>query len=184
MRTQLRCHYKGSAPSLIVVRTLRASATTGMLDLGFTRVRCALGRSGCRTTKREGDGATPVGTWPLRQAVYRSDRLVRPRTGLVLRTMNPTDGWCDASSDPNYNRAVSHPYPASAEHMWREDGLYDIVVVMGYNDAPRLRGRGSAIFLHCARPGYLPTQGCIALSRRDLFRLMPRLTRKIAIRIP
>jgi len=184
MRTQLQRQTKGSAASLIVVRTLRASATTGMLDLGFTRIRCALGRAGCRQTKREGDGATPVGTWPLRQAVYRSDRLVRPKTGLVLRALAPSDGWCDASTDPNYNRAVAHPYPASAEHMWREDGLYDIVVVMGYNDAPRITGRGSAIFLHCARPGYPPTQGCIALSRRDLVRLMPMLTRKTAIRIP
>jgi L,D-peptidoglycan transpeptidase YkuD (ErfK/YbiS/YcfS/YnhG family) len=92
-----------------------------------------------------------------------------------VRTIRPRDGWCDAPADRNYNRGVSHPYPASAERLWRADGLYDVVIVLGYNVGPRARGRGSAIFMHMAKPGYAPTEGCIALARGHLLRLLERL---------
>ena len=87
---------------------------------------------------------------------------------LPARAIRPDDGWCDASADRNYNRPVRHPYSASAERLWRSDGLYDLVVVLAYNERPRVRGRGSAIFMHVARPGYAPTEGCIALARAHL----------------
>jgi L,D-peptidoglycan transpeptidase YkuD (ErfK/YbiS/YcfS/YnhG family) len=89
--------------------------------------------------------------------------------------MRRLDGWCDAPGDRNYNRPVRHPYPASAERLWREDELYDVLVVLGHNQRPRLRGGGSAIFMHVARPGYLPTEGCIALERGHLLALLERL---------
>lgn len=98
--------------------------------------------------------------------------------------MVPTDGWCDDSSDRNYNRHILHPYPASAEHLWRSDGLYDLVVVLGYNDQPRQPMRGSAIFLHCARPDLAPTEGCIAVARADLLRLLPLLSPRTRLLIP
>ncbi len=85
-----------------------------------------------------------------------------------MRVIGRDDGWCDAAADRNYNRAVRMPYAASAEAMWRADGIYDVVVVLSHNERPRKRGCGSAIFMHVARPGYLPTDGCIALSARDL----------------
>jgi L,D-peptidoglycan transpeptidase YkuD (ErfK/YbiS/YcfS/YnhG family) len=129
---------------------------------------CALGRSGQRALKREGDGATPMGRWPLRAVLYRADRVSRPHTRLPVRPIRPGDGWCDSSSDRNYNRHVSLPYPASAERLWREDRLYDIIVLLGYNDRVRVRGRGSAIFMHVASPGLGPTEGCIALQLRHL----------------
>jgi L,D-peptidoglycan transpeptidase YkuD (ErfK/YbiS/YcfS/YnhG family) len=129
---------------------------------------CALGRSGQRALKREGDGATPMGRWPLRAVLYRADRVSRPRTRLPVRPIRPGDGWCDSPSDRNYNRHVSLPYPASAERLWREDRLYDIIVLLGYNDRVRVRGRGSAIFMHVASPGLGPTEGCIALQLRHL----------------
>jgi L,D-peptidoglycan transpeptidase YkuD (ErfK/YbiS/YcfS/YnhG family) len=93
------------------------------------------------------------------------------------------DGWCDAAGDRNYNRRVRHPYPASAERLWRQDGLYDLVVVLGYNDRPRLQGRGSAIFVHIARPGYRPTAGCIALARADMLQLARLLGRRSVVAI-
>ena len=92
-----------------------------------------------------------------------------------MRAIRPADGWCDASGDRNYNRAVKLPYPASAEQMWREDELYDLVVVLGHNMRPRARGLGSAIFMHVARPDYAPTAGCVALSPPHLARLLGRL---------
>ena len=142
----------------------------GRFDLAGRTVRCALGKGGvvAAEVKREGDGATPLGVWPLRRLLYRPDRGPPPRTALPGAPIAPTDGWCDAPDDPAYNRPVSHPYPASAERMWRDDGLYDLVVILGHNDAPVIAGAGSAVFLHLARPGYAPTEGCIALARPDL----------------
>lgn len=137
---------------------------------------CSLGRSGVRQDKREGDGATPAGDFPLREALYRPDKFARPpATGLPLRPLRPEDGWCDDPADPMYNRPVTLPYPASHERMWRDDDLYDLVVVVGHNDQPVAPGRGSAIFLHLARPGYAPTAGCVGLAREDLLELLARL---------
>lgn len=134
--------------------------------------RCAVGTGGLTATKREGDGATPVGVWPLRRLLYRDDRLERPRTGLTCRAIAPDDGWCDAPDDPAYNQPVTLPYPASHEVLRREDALYDLVVVLGYNDAPAVPGRGSAIFLHVARDDYGGTEGCVALATPDLLHLL------------
>ncbi len=120
----------------------------------------------------------------MRAVLYRPDRVRRPRTRLPVRPIRPHDGWCDAPADRNYNRPVRHPYPASAERLWRADGLYDVVVVLGYNDRPRVRGRGSAIFMHVARPGYAPTEGCIALARPHLLRLLERLGPRSAVAVP
>jgi L,D-peptidoglycan transpeptidase YkuD (ErfK/YbiS/YcfS/YnhG family) len=164
-----------SAPK-IVVRGLSAGSTRGVLTYGNLSFPCAFGRSGRRVGKREGDGATPLGSFALRHAFYRPDRLPRPVTCLALCALGPSDGWCDAPTDRNYNRQVEHPYPASAERLWRDDGLYDVVVVMGYNDHPRIVGHGSAVFMHVAGPGLTPTEGCIALARPHLLRLLQAIT--------
>ncbi len=134
--------------------------------------RCAIGRGGLRLHKREGDGATPIGTWPMRRLYYRPDRLARPSTGLSVQALTPDDGWCDDPGDPSYNRPVQLPYGARAEALWREDGVYDLIVVLGYNDAPVVAGRGSAIFLHLARPDFGPTEGCVALALGDLLTVL------------
>jgi L,D-peptidoglycan transpeptidase YkuD (ErfK/YbiS/YcfS/YnhG family) len=109
-----------------------------------------------------------MGQWMLRQVLYRGDRIPRPRTGLPIRSIRKSDGWCDAPADRNYNRAVQLPYAASIEHLHRADHVYDLIIVLSHNERPRVRGAGSAIFMHIARPGYSPTEGCIALSRQHL----------------
>jgi L,D-peptidoglycan transpeptidase YkuD (ErfK/YbiS/YcfS/YnhG family) len=159
----------------LVVRRLSNKVTRGALVLGGLRFACALGRSGCGARKSEGDGATPTGTFRLVDVLYRADRRRRPRTGLPVRPIRRDDGWCDDKRDRNYNRAVQLPYPASTESLWRDDGVYDIVVVLDHNQRPRIRGEGSAIFIHVARPGYPPTEGCVALAARDLEVLLGRL---------
>ena len=135
-------------------------------------LRCALGRGGIARQKREGDGTTPIGRFPLREVLYRPDRLAAPRTVLAVRALAPADGWCDDPPDGSYNRMVRLPHPASAERLWREDGLYDLVVPLGYNDDPVIAGKGSAVFLHVARPNYGPTEGCVALALADLLRVL------------
>ncbi len=146
----------------------------GTFALGDSVVRCALGKGGVKPAveKREGDGATPLGTWPMRRLLYRPDRGGRPLTALPAQPIGPSDGWCDAPADPAYNCPVTLPYPASAEHLWRGDHVYDLLVVLGHNDSPPAAGMGSAIFLHLARPDYAPTEGCVALSRPDLERVL------------
>lgn len=139
---------------------------------GRHRLRCAIGRAGIVEKKREGDGATPAGVWPMREGLFRPDRLAEMDTALPSRPLDPAAGWCDAPADPAYNRLVRLPYPASCEALWREDGLYDAIVVLGYNDDPVVPGAGSAISLHIARPDFAPTAGCIALARDDLLTVL------------
>lgn len=130
--------------------------------------RCALGSAGITGNKREGDGATPTGRFPLRRVLYRPDRLEPPSTVLPLAPIDPADGWCDEPANVAYNRPVRLPYPARHERLWRDDGIYDVIAILGHNDDPPVAGRGSAIFLHVARPDYAPTQGCVALALPDL----------------
>lgn len=167
--------------SAATVTALSLGATRATLQFAGLRFPCALGRAGCRARKREGDGATPIGQWRVSAVLYRADRMRRPRTPLPVRAIRRHDGWCDASADRNYNRPVRLPYAASAERLWREDALYDVVVVLHYNERPRVRGRGSAIFMHVARPAYTPTEGCIALAREHLLRLLERLPARAVI---
>jgi L,D-peptidoglycan transpeptidase YkuD (ErfK/YbiS/YcfS/YnhG family) len=125
--------------------------------------------------KREGDGGTPLGRFPVRLVLYRPDNNPRPRTLLSVRAIRAGDGWCDDPRDRNYNRLVRLPSKRSVEGLMRDDRLYDLVLVLGYNDRPRIRGRGSAIFMHLARDGYTPTEGCVALSRRDLLAVLAEI---------
>ena len=144
----------------------------GVLVYGGTSVRCALGRGGIGGTKLEGDGTTPAGRFPLRRVMYRPDRLARPGTALAVRELGPGDGWCDAPGCPDYNRLVHLPHDGGFEPLWRPDEIYDVLVDLGYNDDPVIDGRGSAVFLHVARAGYAPTEGCVALALSDLLDLL------------
>ena len=144
----------------------------GVLAWPNGEARCALGRNGVSAEKREGDGATPAGVLPLRYVFYRPDREAQPATRMAVRVISPGDGWCDDPARPEYNRLVRRPFPGRHETLWRADGLYDLAVVLGWNDAPPVPGRGSAIFLHVAGADYAPTEGCVALARRDLLRLL------------
>ena len=144
----------------------------GRLVLGGLVFRAALGRGGVTGEKREGDGATPAGLLPLRRVLYRADRVRRPECTAAVEPIAPNDGWCDDPSSSDYNRMVRLPHDGSHEELWRQDGLYDLVVVLGWNDAPVQPGRGSAIFLHVAQADYGPTEGCVALALDDLQRVL------------
>ena len=155
-----------------ILITPAAIPPNGILEYAGSHLPCILGRGGIRVDKREGDGATPAGTWPLRRVYYRPDRTAPPATFLPVEPLHENDGWCDDPADPFYNRPVRLPYPASAESMWRSDRLYDIVLVLGHNDNPVVSGLGSAIFMHLTDPEGRATAGCIALEPDDLRRLI------------
>jgi L,D-peptidoglycan transpeptidase YkuD (ErfK/YbiS/YcfS/YnhG family) len=133
---------------------------------------CVLGRNGVSTLKREGDGATPTGKFALRRVLYRNDRVATPLTALPTAPIARDDGWCDDPEDPMYNSLVKMPYRASAENLWRDDRLYDVIVIIGHNDHPVVASMGSAIFLHVAPANDAPTAGCVALALGDLLAVL------------
>ena len=159
-------------PQVLTVQIDSADSALGWASLGERRWRCVLGAGGVREDKVEGDAATPAGEFPLRHIFFRNDRLVLPRVRLPARPISERDGWCDDPRSPSYNRLVRIPNEWGHEKMWREDGLYDLVVVVGYNDDPPEGEWGSAIFLHVAREDLAPTRGCIAFARADLMELV------------
>ena len=148
------------------------------------RFACAIGWGGVRTDKREGDGATPAGRFPLRRVLYRPDRLAPPRTALPIAPLSPRDGWCDDPAHPLYNRPLHLPHEARHEELWRTDRVYDLIVILGHNDAPVVPGLGSAVFLHVAQPNYAPTAGCVAVSAGDLLAILAGVDRHTWLRLP
>lgn len=158
----------------IVVRTKSLTATTGTLEAGGKIFDCTLGRAGVirPEEKKEGDGKTPLGTYPLRQLIYRADRVPKPETGLQTEILTPATGWCEDPAHPDYNKKITLPHSAVHDRMTREDHLYDYTVVIGYNDTPVVAGKGSAIFLHLARPDFGPTAGCVGLRAEDMLAVL------------
>ena len=147
----------------------RAAASGRFTGAGLD-VRCALGSAGVieAARKREGDGYSPAGIWPLQRVLFRAHRIPAPQTKLPIAPLAQDDGWCDAPGNENYNRFVKLPCPAGAERLWRNDELYDVIVILGFNDNPVVPGAGSAIFWHIAHTDYTPTQGCVAIARADM----------------
>ena len=165
----------------IKVRPRPGRRSQGWLRAGALLVPVALGRSGVRANKREGDGGTPGGRFRAVRLWWRADRLPRPRTLLPLRRIGPADAWCEDPTDRRYNRPFRRSANEPGDRLWRDDALYDIFLELDHNTRPRVAGRGSAVFVHIARPGLAPTAGCIALRRHDLLALVARITRKTRI---
>ena len=153
----------------------------GRLVLREQVYRAALGRGGVRLDKLEGDGATPVAVLTLRRVLYRADRGRAPECAVAVEPIAPDDGWCDDPAERDYNRMIRLPHDGHYEELWRRDALYDVIGVLGWNDAPVERGRGSAIFLHVARGDYAPTQGCIALALDDLRQVLAIGVTEVAV---
>jgi L,D-peptidoglycan transpeptidase YkuD (ErfK/YbiS/YcfS/YnhG family) len=156
----------------IAVRAAAGTRTRGWLTAGPLAIPVALGRGGILANKREGDGATPRGRFRLVRLWWRADRGTRPRTSLPARAIARDDAWCEDPADRRYNRPIK---ASSGDHLWRDDHLYDLMIELDHNTRPRISGRGSAVFIHLARPGFAPTAGCVALTQGRLRRLLARL---------
>lgn len=168
--------------SEIIVIPANDNPAVGALTIGGRIFPCALGKNGIVATKTEGDMKTPEGNFPLRTVYYRYDKLSKPiYSQIPMMALLEEDGWCDDPDDQAYNQSVMLPYHASAERLWREDDLYDVIVILGHNDEPVDKGRGSAIFLHVAKElngehTFEGTEGCIALRKQDLLEILPILS--------
>jgi L,D-peptidoglycan transpeptidase YkuD (ErfK/YbiS/YcfS/YnhG family) len=155
----------------------------GLIRAGSWCVPVALGRAGVKANKREGDGGTPRGRFRPVRLWWRADRSPRPLTQLPVRRIGRADAWCEDPGDRRYNRPFRRSANEPGDRLWRQDALYDIIVEIDHNTRPRVAGRGSAVFVHVARPSYAPTAGCIALKPRDLRALVKRLGPKTRIMI-
>lgn len=170
---------------------IRVDTDARTVTAGALRLPCVIGKGGAlpATDKREGDGATPLGLWPVRAVLLRPDRAADvPRPALPWRWLRPEDGWSDDPADSGaYNRPVRLSHRFGHERLWRDDAAYDVILVVGHNDAPPVPGAGSAIFFHQwvigaeGTPG--PTEGCVAVSPEDMRRLLPLLTRDSVVEI-
>jgi L,D-peptidoglycan transpeptidase YkuD (ErfK/YbiS/YcfS/YnhG family) len=167
----------------IYVRPRPGSRSQGWLTIGPLCIPVALGRSGIKANKREGDGATPRGRFRLVRLWWRADRGPPPRTLLPIRRIAADDAWCEDPRDRRYNRPVRRPASAPCDHLRRADHLYDLIIEIDHNSRPRVAGRGSAVFIHVARPGMSPTAGCVALTARSLYRLLARCSANTRIYI-
>lgn len=178
--TYVRMDAKGRHAA-IKVRRRAGETTRGILTFDGQAIPVALGRGGLKVNKREGDGGTPIGAFRPLRLWWRKDRHARPRTGLPVREIRSDDGWCEDPLHRRYNRPVHVAEGSNADRLMRADHLYDYIVEIDHNTRPRVSGRGSAVFLHLARPGFAPTAGCIAMTRGAMLRLLARLTRKTRI---
>jgi L,D-peptidoglycan transpeptidase YkuD (ErfK/YbiS/YcfS/YnhG family) len=169
------------ALNILRVRAKPGNPHRGLMVAGPWVLPVALGRSGIKANKREGDGATPRGNFRLCRLWWRADRTPLPHGLLPARRIRPDDGWCEDPGDRAYNRSVKVPVGSPADRLWRADRLYDLIVEIDHNSRPRIVGRGSAVFIHVARPGFAPTAGCVALDPRALRQLLARVGPKTRI---
>jgi L,D-peptidoglycan transpeptidase YkuD (ErfK/YbiS/YcfS/YnhG family) len=174
---------KRTALRSIRVGTRPGRKSQGWLFAGPLTVPVALGRSGIKADKREGDGGTPNGRFRPLRLWWRADRLPRPRTLLPVRRIGPNDAWCEDPHDRRYNQPFRRSANEPGDRLRRDDNLYDMIIEIDHNARPRMAGRGSAVFIHVARPGFAPTAGCVALRPRDLKMLLGRMNSKTRILI-
>lgn len=159
----------------LVVRHRPGNPRQGWLVAGPFTLPVSLGRGGIKANKREGDGGTPRGTFRLKRLWWRADRQQRPATQLPSRRIGSDDGWCEDPGSRHYNRPVKVPPGSTADRLARADHLYDFIIELDHNTRPRIAGRGSAVFIHAARPQFAPTAGCVGLDLRALRRLLTRV---------
>ena len=169
----------------VTIWTVSRNSDGYRLDALAQSIPCLVGKAGliAASDKREGDMATPVGDWPLRRVYYRPDRVALPATSLPSIALTPAMGWCDDPGDANYNMPVELPFNASHERLWREDGLYDFIVVLGHNDSPPRPFLGSAVFLHLYEQDTPHTAGCVAIAKDDMVALLRTADTKTILRV-
>ena len=156
---------------------------SGYLKYKDFKFKCALGKAGIGEKKREGDNVTPTGTFKIVKIYYRSDRVKKISSKLRLIEITKNMGWCDDPNSKNYNKLINLPSKYSHERLFKKDNIYDIIVILNYNMKPIIKNKGSAIFIHVAKKNYQSTQGCIALKKNDLLKLLSKISKNIKIKI-
>jgi L,D-peptidoglycan transpeptidase YkuD (ErfK/YbiS/YcfS/YnhG family) len=147
------------------------------------KLRCSIGKRGISIKKKEGDKRTPKGEFKLRYILYRKDRVFDLQTRLKKIKIDKKMGWCDDPKSSYYNKIIKYPFKYRSEKLWRKDNIYDIIIIIDYNLNPVIKNKGSAIFLHIAKRNYNPTDGCIAVSKKNIRLLVTKINKKTKIKI-
>ena len=155
----------------------------GLIKYKNFKFRCALGKAGIGEKKREGDNVTPTGTFKIVKIYYRSDRIKKISSKFRAIEITKNMGWCDDPNSKNYNQLINLPSKYNHEKLFKKNNIYDLIIVLNYNMKPVIKNKGSAIFIHIAKKNYQPTQGCIALKKNDLLKLLSKISKNIKIKI-
>ena len=155
----------------------------GLIKYKNFKFRCALGKAGMGEKKQEGDNVTPTGTFKIVKIYYRSDRIKKISSKFRAIEITKNMGWCDDPNSKNYNQLINLPSKYGHEKLFKKNNIYDIIVVLNYNMKPVVKNKGSAIFIHVAKKNYQPTQGCIALKKNDLLKILSKINKNIKIKV-
>ena len=147
------------------------------------KVKCAVGKRGISKFKKEGDNCTPKGTFKFKKLLIRNDRVKNLKANIEKLLIKKNMGWCDDSKSNHYNKLIKFPFKYSAEKLYKKENIYDIILIMDYNLSPVIKKSGSAIFLHIATKNYNPTQGCVAVSKNNMRKLLKYISKKTKITI-
>jgi L,D-peptidoglycan transpeptidase YkuD (ErfK/YbiS/YcfS/YnhG family) len=139
------------------------------------KIKCSIGKNGTTKYKREGDFKTPRGIFNLKKIFYRKDRIKFFSTSLKKKCIKKNTGWCNDINSEYYNKEIKFPFKGSAEKLWRNDNVYDIIIILNYNLNPVIKKKGSAIFLHICKKNYTSTQGCVAINKKDMMNLITNI---------
>jgi len=153
------------------------------LILGDYRIKCAIGKRGIGNKKREGDQITPKGKFKVKSILYRKDRLSHFKSKITKLPIKRDMGWCDDPKSKQYNKLIKLPFKGSFEKLYRKDNTYDIILVLNYNLNPVRKGKGSAIFIHVAKKDFKSTLGCIAVSKKNLLKIVKKISSSTQVNI-
>jgi L,D-peptidoglycan transpeptidase YkuD (ErfK/YbiS/YcfS/YnhG family) len=147
------------------------------------RIKCAVGKRGIGFKKKEGDLITPKGTYNLSGLLYRKDRVKNLKSNLKKNIINKSTGWCNDPKSKDYNKQIKLPFKYSHEKLYIRENIYDIILVLNYNMQPIKKNKGSAIFIHVAKKGFNPTQGCVAIKKKELRKIIKRINIRTKVKI-
>ena len=151
--------------------------------MGNYKVKCAVGKRGIATKKKEGDLITPKGKFKIKYILYRKDRVYSLKTKIKKIIIKKDMGWCNDSASQKYNKLIRFPSRYSAEKLYRSDNSYDIILVLDFNFKPIIKGKGSAIFIHVAKKSFKRTEGCVAIKKLNLIKLIKEINPNTKVKI-
>ena len=146
------------------------------------KIKCAIGKKGIGYKRKEGDLITPSGQYKIKFVLYREDR-VKILTKLKKKVIKKNMGWCDDPKSVHYNKLVKLPFAHKHEKLFKKENIYDIILVLNYNMNPIKKNKGSAIFIHVSKNNYKKTEGCVAIKKINLIKLLKEINPNTKIKI-
>jgi|TARA_B110000444_G_C18466546_1_gene422718 L,D-peptidoglycan transpeptidase YkuD (ErfK/YbiS/YcfS/YnhG family) len=147
------------------------------------KAKCAVGKRGIGVKRKEGDFITPKGEYKIKFILYRKDRVKKLQSVLKKFPINKKMGWCNDPKSHKYNKLIKYPFKFSSEKLFRKDNVYDIILVLNFNMYPVIKNKGSAIFIHVAKKNYKSTEGCVAIKKVELLKLIKIIKKNTKINI-